>query len=59
MERQQKNRLQMVIALVVIGGWVVGGLIATFDGTTLLAITTPLLTTLLGWLFASRATGTA
>jgi hypothetical protein len=48
---------QGIVAALVVCVWLVGVLVALVDGVTLLRLTTPLLTTVLGWLFTAKATG--
>jgi len=51
-----RRHLQVVVAVGIISLWGAGAILATFDGSTLLKVTTPLVTMMFGWLFAARVT---
>jgi hypothetical protein len=51
-----RERLQLVVALAVLAAWLVGVIVAVYDGLTVLRVTTPLLTVVCGWLFTQKAT---
>jgi hypothetical protein len=51
-----KGTLQLVVALVVVAAWAIAVLVAINDGNTLLRVTTPMMTGVMGWLFTEKAT---
>jgi hypothetical protein len=51
-----KAKLQVIITLGLLTLWGLGAIVASFDGNTLLKVTTPLATMCFGWLFATKAT---
>jgi hypothetical protein len=52
----EKEKLQSIIILLLGAAWIIGAIIATFDGNVLLRVTTPMVTLAFGWLFAQKAT---
>ena len=52
-----RGTAQLIVVLGIFGLWGFGILLAVFDGTELAKALTPIATTLLGWLFAAKATG--
>lgn len=52
-----RARLQSLVVLLLGAAWIIGAVLASFDGTTLLRVTTPMVTMAFGWLFAKEATG--
>ncbi|HEY7418785.1 MAG TPA: hypothetical protein VH593_26635 [Ktedonobacteraceae bacterium] len=52
-----KSTVQKIVVAVVLGVWIIGVIVALTDGITMLRVTTPLMTTVVGWLFTETATG--
>lgn len=47
---------QRLVVGAILGAWLAGVLVALVDGATVLRVTTPLMTTVLGFVFTAKAT---
>lgn len=52
-----KDKLQLYAVIVIIVVWVIALFLIPAIGNTLVAVMTPIMTTTLGWLFTSKASG--
>jgi hypothetical protein len=50
-----KESLQLIVVGVIIILWILGLIISTFDGNTMLKAVTPMMTLVFGWLFTAKA----
>jgi hypothetical protein len=51
-----KEKLQFIVALIIIAVWVLGIILSIIDGSTLAKATTPIVMMMFGWLFTQKAT---
>jgi len=51
-----REQVQLIVVLVIVGLWALSILVAWLDGSVFAKLMTPLFSTVMGWLFTSRAT---
>ena len=51
-----KEKLQLLVVLILVIAWLVSLIIASFDGALAAKILTPIVTTAMGWLFTQKVT---
>ena len=51
-----KTTMQMTVAGIIVAVWIGAGIVALFDGKTMLRIATPAAMVVFGWLFTEKAT---
>jgi hypothetical protein len=56
MAELSKAKAQIYVALLMFALWVVGILVAAWDGDAMVRAMTPLMTMSMGWLFTGKAT---